>query len=240
MNFIKEFDRQTQYQNHILTDGQNTCSYGELQTIFNELDAFFIRQGVTAAMPLVLECENTLPAALTLLYLLKKNYSFLLIPSVHDSSPIALFCRFCIKICGEKLDAGPDGYLRFIENKEWNGKVADDEGKLYLRTSGSTGPPKLVVHSHCRLRQNAQNCVERLGLDSNDRIAIPVPIFHMFGLGAAFLPAVMAGASVDLQKVANLLKYLPRERSFNPNVAFMTPIFCETLLRCAELPGRIA
>jgi len=231
MEFIKKFDRLTQYQNHILTDGLNTCSYGELQTILSELEAYFLEQGVTVAMPLVLECENTLPAALTLLYLLKRNYSFLLIPPAHDSSSIAPFCRFCIKICGDKLDAGPVGYLRFIENREWNGNVADDQGKLYLRTSGSTGTPKLVVHSHRKLRQNALNCIERLQLDGNDRIAIPVPIFHMFGLGAAFLPAVMAGASVDIQKGANLLKYLPRERSFNPNVAFMTPIFCETLLK---------
>ena len=234
MNFIKKFDRQTQdqhHQPHILTDGQNTCSYGELETIFHELDAFFLRQGITVAMPLVLECENTLPAALTLLYLLQNNYSFVLLPSPCDASSLPPFCRFCIKICGEKLDAGPDSYLCLIVNKKWNGKAADDEGKLYLRTSGSTGVPKLVVHSHRKLRQNALNCLERLQLDENDRIAIPVPIFHMFGLGAAFLPAVMAGASVDLQKGANLLKYLPRERAFNPNVAFMTPIFCETLLK---------
>lgn len=231
MNCIKEFDHQRQYQDHILTDGQNTCSYGDLQTIFHELDAFFVRQGVTVAMPLILECKNTLPAALTLLYLLQNNYSFVLLPSPCDSSSIPPFCRFCIKICGDKLGDGPGSYLRFIENNEWNGKTADDEGKLYLRTSGSTGPPKLVVHSHRKLKQNALNCLERLQLDENDRIAISVPIFHMFGLGAAFLPALMVGASVDLQKGANLLKYLPQERSFNPNVAFMTPIFCETLLK---------
>jgi len=73
--------------------------------------------------------------------------------------------------------------------------------------------------------------VERLRLASDDRVAIPVPIFHMFGLGAAFLPAVAVEASIDLQKGANLLRYLQRERAFNPNMVFLTPVFCETLLK---------
>ena len=62
-------------------------------------------------------------------------------------------------------------------------------------------------------------------------MAIPVPIYHMYGLGAAFLPSVAVGASIDLQKGANLLRYLQREQKFQPNVAFMTPIFCDTLLK---------
>ncbi len=98
-----------------------------------------------------------------------------------------------------------------------------------MRTSGSTGKPKITVHSHEKLKQNILNCVQRLKLTKEDRIAIPVPLYHMYGLGAAFLPGVAAGAGIDLQKGANLLRYLQRERAFDPNVAFMTPIFCETL-----------
>ncbi|MFM6200408.1 MAG: AMP-binding protein, partial [Dolichospermum sp.] len=64
-----------------------------------------------------------------------------------------------------------------------------------------------------------------------DRIAIPVPLYHLYGLGAAFLPSVAVGATIDLQKSANLLRYLEREKDFNPNVAFMTPSFCETLIK---------
>jgi acyl-CoA synthetase (AMP-forming)/AMP-acid ligase II len=72
--------------------------------------------------------------------------------------------------------------------------------KIYLQTSESTGNPKMATHLHTKLMGNAFNCVERLGLTSEDRIAIPVPIFHMYGLAAAFLPGVVVGASIDLQK----------------------------------------
>jgi acyl-coenzyme A synthetase/AMP-(fatty) acid ligase len=41
----------------------------------------------------------------------------------------------------------------------------------------------------------------------------------------------VGGASIDLQPGSNLLRYLEREEVFDPNVAFMTPSFCETLLR---------
>jgi acyl-CoA synthetase (AMP-forming)/AMP-acid ligase II len=56
----------------------------------------------------------------------------------------------------------------------------------------------MAAHLHTKLMGNAFNCVERLGLTSEDRIAIPVPIFHMYGLAAAFLPRVVVGTSIDL------------------------------------------
>lgn len=89
----------------------------------------------------------------------------------------------------------------------------------------------MAVHSHTKLLGNVLNCVERFRLEPDDRIAIPVPIFHMYGLGAAFLPGVVVGASIDLQDRPNILKYLERVRRFNPNVAFLTPALCEMLLK---------
>ena len=91
----------------------------------------------------------------------------------------------------------PDKYLQIEENPEWinnKSKISDTQPKLYIKTSGSTGKPKIAVHSHYKLEGNVRNCVNRLGLNSNDRVAIPVPIYHMYGLGAAFLPSVSVGA----------------------------------------------
>jgi len=89
----------------------------------------------------------------------------------------------------------------------------------------------MAVHSHARLLGNALNCVRRFRLESDDRIAIPVPIFHMYGLGAAFLPGIAIGASIDLQDNSNILRYMERERQFSPNVAFLTPALCDMLLK---------
>ncbi|EDN69034.1 AMP-dependent synthetase and ligase [Beggiatoa sp. PS] len=62
-------------------------------------------------------------------------------------------------------------------------------------------------------------------------MVIPIPIFHLYGFGAAFLSALRVGASIDIQDNSNILKYLQRERQFNPNVAYLTPSLCEMLVR---------
>jgi acyl-coenzyme A synthetase/AMP-(fatty) acid ligase len=119
----------------------------------------------------------------------------------------------------------------FLTCHKWDW-ADDSEGlnnaspKIYLQTSGSTGSPKMAAHLHTKLMGNAFNCVERLGLTSEDRIAIPVPIFHMYGLAAAFLPGVVVGASIDLQKGANLLRYLEEKKEFVSKVTFLTPTLC--------------
>ncbi|MCP4108046.1 MAG: long-chain fatty acid--CoA ligase [Desulfobacteraceae bacterium] len=246
MKFVSQVSSSASSQKNILTDGKLTCTYEDISQIFEDIEKLFSERNIRVETPLVLECENTLHAALTVLYLLERDYSFLLIPKTDKTSrePGAepLFPPFfrywtATQDIEEDADFDPGKYLQIAENKAWSGHdIPCKRGKLYLRTSGSTGAPKMAVHNLDRLRGNARNCVERLDINRDDRIAVPVPIFHMFGLGAAFLPAVAVEASVDLQKGANLLTYMQRERVFNPSVAFMTPVFCETLLKGRKSP----
>jgi acyl-CoA synthetase (AMP-forming)/AMP-acid ligase II len=58
----------------------------------------------------------------------------------------------------------------------------------------------------------------------------------MYGLGAAFLPGIVVGASIDLQENSNILRYMERERQFNPSIAFLTPTLCEMLLKGQRSP----
>jgi acyl-coenzyme A synthetase/AMP-(fatty) acid ligase len=227
----------------LLTDGKLICSYQEIPQVFEKLEKVFAERKINQKDCLVLETENSVPIALVLLFLLEKGYSFLLVPKPENSKPfVPKFCRYRIatESLTEKVKAVDlidyTQILQVVENEAWNGETASSIPKLYMRTSGSTGKPKMVVHSHEKLLGNILNCVERLQLNSEDKIAIPVPIFHMYGLGAGFLPGVAAGASIDLQKGANLLRYLQREKEFEPNVAFMTPIFCEILLKGRKSP----
>jgi acyl-CoA synthetase (AMP-forming)/AMP-acid ligase II len=252
MNILGQVTSCTSWQINVLTDGHLACSYQEIPEVFERLQKHFAERGIGLKDCLALECLNSVPSALVLLYLLEKGYSFLLLPRTVNTSQelgkmasIPRFCRYRITTenfadNGSTVDLKhPQQFLDLVENKGW---VDDSEGlknaspKLYLRTSGSTGCPKMALHLHTKLLGNALNCAERLRLESEDRIAIPVPIFHMYGLGAAFLPGVAVGASIDLQKGANLLRYLQREKEFVPNVAFMTPAFCETLLKGRRSP----
>jgi acyl-coenzyme A synthetase/AMP-(fatty) acid ligase len=185
------------------------------------------------------------------LFLLEKQYSILLLPrqssgSQEEGQVIPSFCQYTVQTetlsdDGKVVDLhSPEQFLRLKKNESSlavHQLVNDTEPKLYLQTSGSTGKPKIVRHSHACIKANSLNCVERLDMSSKDRIAIPVPIFHMYGLGAAFLPGVAARASIDLQKGANLLRYFEREQEFEPNTTFLTPTYCNALSKI-HLNGR--
>jgi len=230
--FIARIPSLDSYQSNVLTDGCLTYSWQNVEEIFDNLSSFFMQEKIDHSDCLALECENSLASALTLLFLLEKGYSFFLHPQSNSPSIIPEFCRYCLTPKLEKTDSLDriNNWLKITENHQY--KTIDDKGKrLYMKTSGSTGTPKIVVHSQTKLLENVLNCVERLRLNSEARVAIPVPIYHLYGLGAAFLPSVAVGASIDLQKGANLLRYLQREKDFNPNIAFVTPSFCETLVK---------
>lgn len=213
----------------IITDGQLTCQYQDIPIIFAKLREIFAEHNIAPQDGVVLECENSLPSAIVLLFLLEHDYHFLLSKPENSGLIPPTFCRYQVRIQANSLE--PGDFLAVTHYPAHTPVSMGDEPKIFLRTSGSTGEPKIIVHSHAKMHGNISMCVERLGLTSQSRIALPVPISHLFGLGAGFLPAVTVGASIDLQKGANIIRFLQREKEFNPNTVYMTPIFCETLLK---------
>ena len=152
----------------------------------------------------------------------------------EDDLALPSFCRYRISAQPTGIWQQPEQFLQITESEAWNNtetRLDISQAQIYLRISGSTDTPKLVVHSHLDLLNNAYSCMQRLKIHDRDRVTIPVPIYHMYGLGAGFLPAVLAGAAIDLQKGANLITYLERERRFNSNIAFLVPSFCEALVK---------
>lgn len=219
---------------NVLTDGHLSCSYQDISGVFAQLTAYFVKNGIRPQDCVVLECENSLPAALVLLFLLEHNYSFLLAKEENSSQTPPAFCRYQLQINAVSLE--PETFLTVTELPGVASRQIAGAPTVYLRSSGSTGEPKIIAHSQEKLGHNSLKCVERLGFNAQTRMALPVPISHLFGLGAGFLPAVLVGAAVDLQKGANIIRYLQREKAFNPNTVLMTPVFCETLVKGRKTP----
>ncbi|MFZ9736455.1 MAG: class I adenylate-forming enzyme family protein [Prochlorotrichaceae cyanobacterium] len=236
---MKRFNSDHFPQQHI-TDGQVEFATSRLPHLFQTLDECFLQRGLSPAQPLIFECANSTQNAIVLLYLFDRGYSFLLLPPAtpdFDLTTLPTFFPSILRVqdlplaeVTDCIEVQPNPAFTTIPEALRGGD------RLYMRTSGSTGTPKLVQHHHDRFFQNVEAGKARLQLTANDRVAIPVPLFHMYGLGAAFLPSILAGASVDLQKGANLLRYIQREQKFDPTVAFMTPIFCEMLLKGRKSP----
>lgn len=249
MGFPAAIDRVTTASPEaVVTDGVGSCPYAEMPAVFNALDEFVRGREVDADARLALECPQSVAAALTLLYLLHRQVTFLLLPQIggkyrlpQTAGRTPAFCRYRLTVSspGTNDYRAVDAYLDVTENPEYDPKstwLHRDRPQLYLRTSGSTASPKVAVHPHDLLWGNARNCVDRFALKAADRIAIPVPLFHMYGLGAAFLPGVLAGASLDLQTQVNIIRILEREREFKPTVAFLTPALCASFLAVRKSP----
>jgi acyl-coenzyme A synthetase/AMP-(fatty) acid ligase len=116
--------------------------------------------------------------------------------------------------------------------------VADAADRIYLRSSGSTGTPKWAAHETDRLLANGQGVIARLGLAAADRVMLPVPVHHMYGLGAGLLPSLMAGASVHLVPRGNPLTIFAAQRGFQPDVMFLVPSQCRSIMALGRKAGR--
>lgn len=233
----------------VLADGRFSLRYEALRAHLATVDEFVAARGVAPGEILALECVSSVPGALSLLALLARRASLVLLPPPDRTmarAPVPGFCRWRVTVRSNLLAQPsdialerPETFLEIAEVAEHRPPHAEAHatGHVFLRTSGSIGTPKLAVYTHDRLLANALHCTGRLGLTGEDRIAIPVPLTHMYGLGAGFLPGFAAGASLDMIEGANLLRYLEHERTFRPTIAFLTPALCTMFLRQRSAPA---
>ena len=63
-------------------------------------------------------------------------------------------------------------------------------------TSGTTGAPKGATLSHHNIVNNARFVTDRIELTDRDRLCIPVPLYHCFGMVMGVLGAVSKGAAM--------------------------------------------
>lgn len=95
-------------------------------------------------------------------------------------------------------------------------------GHFAVLSSGTLGSPKLIWHNPPNALACAELVRQRLGLASGERVLISVPLHHMYGLGAALLPALLAGAEVHLLPQANVLSLLQALKD-EPHWIYTTP-----------------
>jgi len=224
---------------NIITDGTQRCTYHELKEIFDTLDRFFEESAVAPGDCSVSICGNSLPEAVLLAWMLYRKRNFLLLPRGGMVISLPGFCHHKIQVNFDTpgIDIKvPGTYLVIEPNAGFSAEARfpGEQGSIFLKTSGSTAEPKLVMHAHEAFVQNAVNCIHRFEITPNDRLLIPVPIYHMYALGAAIIPGLIAGASINLLEKTNIINYLDREKQYRPNVAFLTPPLCDMFLRARK------
>ena len=125
-------------------------------------------------------------------------------------------------------DEAPDGYLTYSDVMNGATPAARDllvaittalqfDDAINIQfTSGTTGLPKAATLSHHNIVNNAFFSGQRMRLEARDRLCIPVPMYHCFGMVLGTLACVTHGATMILPSegfdAAAALKAITDER----------------------------
>ena len=93
--------------------------------------------------------------------------------------------------------------------------VVPADPMVIMFTSGSSGPPKGVLHSHGNALAAVRSGLRARCIDTDTRLYLPMPFFWVGGFGSGILSALIAGATLVTEQnpePAATLRLLERER----------------------------
>ncbi|SBS72209.1 O-succinylbenzoate--CoA ligase [uncultured Mycobacterium sp.] len=92
--------------------------------------------------------------------------------------------------------------------------VVPADPMVIMFTSGSSGPPKGVIHSHGNALGAARSGLSARCIDPDTRLYLPMPFFWVGGFGSGILSALIAGATLVTEEMPEpqaTLRLLERE-----------------------------
>ena len=92
--------------------------------------------------------------------------------------------------------------------KEYEDKVQFDDPVNIQYTSGTTGNPKGVTLSHHNILNNAYFIGIRMNYTEKDRVCIPVPFYHCFGMVIGNLCCTSHGATMVIPNDSVVLPFM--------------------------------
>lgn len=107
-----------------------------------------------------------------------------------------------------------------------------DDMAFWLYSSGSTGPPKGVVHRHANVRATCENyAMPTLGMGTEDIVFSSTKMFHAYGLGNNLsFPLSVGATSVYSTGAPSPDKLLERVATHQPTLYFSVPALYAAIL----------
>jgi acyl-CoA synthetase (AMP-forming)/AMP-acid ligase II len=93
--------------------------------------------------------------------------------------------------------------------------VTPSDTLVIMFTSGSSGPPKSVIHSRGNALAAVRSGLTARCIDADTRLYLPMPFFWVGGFGSGVLSALLAGATLVTEAIPRpetTLRLLERER----------------------------
>lgn len=183
--------------------------------LFPDMDAKKIDQQIQEFRAMILECgirsgelialrvSNTLSWVQVLLALLEIEAKPLLLPENTIEGEFERLSASQGGIREINLSPAAETALSVTGTHSSSQPFGTKEKSLFLTTSGTTGEPKLVERTLNSLIEEAKRYKEGIGVSSEDRILLPLPIYHAYGL-AWLMTALLTGAYIRLVSPTDL------------------------------------
>jgi acyl-CoA synthetase (AMP-forming)/AMP-acid ligase II len=226
----------------MVIDQVNRISYGELDVTTREMAAAFIDAGVTTGTRVGLIMPNgvrwvQIAVALTRIGAVLVPLSTLLQPPELVAQLRTASVQVLIRVeefrdhryvddLADVVDSADLPALQALWAPEEIGRakqnidavaraVTPSDTLVIMFTSGSSGPPKGVIHSHGNALSAVQSGLEARCIDADTRLYLPMPFFWVGGFGSGVLSAMLAGATLVTEEIPRpdtTLRLLERER----------------------------
>ena len=132
-----------------------------------------------------------------------------LAPDITDSNPFSLTLKSLPHLemiirMGEEQTSGLLNFNQICEMgndsdyqqlQSLKTQLQPDDAINIQFTSGTTGRPKGATLTHCNILNNAYLAADAMRLSNSDRLCIPVPLYHCFGMVLGNLVCTSKGAT---------------------------------------------
>ncbi|MGH9896591.1 MAG: AMP-binding protein, partial [bacterium] len=110
------------------------------------------------------------------------------------------------------------------------GALSNDSLATLVYTSGTTGRPKGAMLTHGNFAANAQNLIEYWRITEEDRLLLPLPLFHVHGLANGLHTWLALGYRLRLLERFQKETILRELLDFKPTLFFGVPTMYTRLL----------
>jgi long-chain acyl-CoA synthetase len=112
--------------------------------------------------------------------------------------------------------------------------IEENNAAAIYYTSGTTGLPKAVIHSHASLTRATQLQIDQIAISSDDRTLIMFPICYLIGFGSQILPFHRSGAVCILMPHFEPRSALEAIQTYQPTKTYGFPKLYNDLVNCPE------
>jgi len=192
-----------------------TLTYGGLCHAMRDLSQSLSERGLGAADTVAVQFPNSIECAVTILAAANLDARILLLDPTLKPGAVAQYCaragaRTLLSRASSETEAGESfrctGSFGEISirvssvdsaSSETPGSRSSTEGAAFLLlSSGTSGPPKLVVRTGAQTEAALKSFHVTLPYEPHDRVLALLPFFHSFGLLNVLLSTLASGATL--------------------------------------------